>query len=175
MRRIYIFGSSGSGKTTLAKSLAEKFNLERVELDSIYHQADWQPIDVSDFRDRVYEVVAKENWVVDGNYSVVRDLVLEACDTIICLDYSRRFVMRRLFKRTMSRNLNRTQLWNGNKEKFWFLFSPNKEKNLLLWAWTTHKRRHQQILELMSDSSIPAKNRFRFTTSEETEIWLKSL
>ncbi len=175
MRRIYIFGSSGSGKTTLAKSLAEKFNIGRVELDSIYHQANWQPIDVSDFRDQVAELVAKENWVVDGNYSVVRDLVLEACDTIICLDYSRSFVMRRLFKRTMLRNIKRTQLWNGNKEKFWFLFSPNKEKNLLLWAWTTHKRRHQQILELMSDSSFAAKNRFRFTTSEETESWLKSL
>lgn len=175
MQRIYIFGSSGSGKTTLAKSLAKKLGLERIELDSIYHQANWQPIDIADFRAQVQSEVKETNWVVDGNYSVVRDLILERCDTIICLDYSRKFVMLRLLKRTISRIRNQTLLWNGNRERFWFLFSPNKEKNLLLWAWTTHKRRHQQILELMIDESIPAQNRIRFSTAEQTETWLASL
>lgn len=175
MQRIYIFGSSGSGKTTLAKSLANKFNLQRIELDSIYHQAGWQPLPVSDFRAQVQAEISNLRWVVDGNYSVVRDLVLEKCDTIICLDYSRSFVMQRLVKRTISRIRNKTELWNGNREKFWFMFSPNKEKNLLLWAWTTHKRRHQQILELMHDDSINASNRFVFTNAKQTETWLASL
>lgn len=175
MQRIYIFGSSGSGKTTLAKSLAEKLKLERIELDAIHHQSGWQPIEVSEFRSQVQIAIRGENWVVDGNYSVVRDLVLQKCDTIICLDYSRAFVMRRLFKRTISRIWNRTELWNGNREKFWFLFSPNKEKNLLLWAWTTHKRRHLQILELMRDKSLGAPNRLRFSNAKETETWLQNL
>jgi adenylate kinase family enzyme len=168
-------GSSGSGKTTLASSLASKLNLNRIELDSIYHQSNWQPIDVVDFRAQVTSQLKNEKWVVDGNYSVVRDLVLSSCDTIICLDYSRQFVMWRLWKRTWSRITNRTQLWNGNRERFWFLFSPNKEKNLLLWAWTTHKRRHQQILEIMQDSQYAELNRFRFTSAEDTEKWLANL
>lgn len=175
MQRIYIFGSSGSGKTTLAKSLADKFGLTRIELDSIHHQAGWTSIEVSEFRAQVQALVAGDSWVIDGNYSVVRDLVLQRCDTIICLDYSRTFVMRRLIKRTLSRIWNRTELWNGNREKFWFLFSTNKEKNLLLWAWTTHKRRHQQILNFMSDEKLGATNRMRFSDAQETESWLRSL
>lgn len=168
-------GSSGSGKTTLAISLASKLNLNRIELDSIYHQSNWQPIDVAEFRAQVTSQLENEKWVVDGNYSVVRDLVLNKCDTIVCLDYSRKFVMRRLWKRTWSRIANRTELWNGNREQFWFLFSPNKEKNLLLWAWTTHNRRHQQILDIMQDIQYENLNRFRFTTAVETEKWLASL
>ncbi len=175
MQRIYIFGSSGSGKTTLAKSLAEKFNLQRIELDAIHHQSGWQPIEVSVFRAQVQSAVDGDKWIVDGNYSIVRDLVLQKCDTIICLDYSRGFVMRRLLNRTLARIWNRTELWNGNREKFWFLFSPNKEKNLLLWAWTTHKRRHLQILDLMTDKSISSPNRFCFTNAKDTETWLQSL
>ena len=175
MQRIYILGSSGSGKTTLAKSLAQKFNLNRTELDSLYHQSKWTQLDVSNFRAQVQEIVLQENWVIDGNYSVVRDLVLNRCDTIVCMDYSRSFVMRRLLRRTFSRIWNRTELWNGNREHFWFLFHPNKEKNLLLWAWTTHKRRHLQMAELLKDHSISAGNRFCFRTAQETETWLSSL
>lgn len=175
MRRIYIFGSSGSGKTTLAKSLATKFDLARIELDSLYHQSNWQALEEENFRAQVQNLISQPAWVVDGNYSVVRDLILQSCDTIICLDYSRSFVMKRLFKRTISRIWNQTELWNGNRERFWFLFSPNKEKNLLLWAWTTHKRRHQQILELMQDPTISAPHRLRFSSAEETQTWLASL
>ncbi len=175
MQRIYILGSSGSGKTTLAKSLAQKFNLNRTELDSLYHQAKWTQLDVSNFRAQLQEIVLQENWVIDGNYSVVRDLVLNRCDTIICMDYSRSFVMRRLLRRTFSRIWNRTELWNGNREHLWFLVHPNKEKNLLLWAWTTHKHRHVQMAELLKDHSISAENRFCFRTAQETETWLSSL
>lgn len=175
MHRVYIFGSSGSGKTTLAKTLSEKFQLNRIELDSLFHQQNWQPLDESEFRTQVALQIQNEKWVFDGNYSVVRDLILNACDTIICLDYSRRFVMWRLFKRTISRIWNKTELWNGNREKFWFMFSPNKEKNLLLWAWTTHKRRSVQISQMMQDQTLSATTRLRFRTAKETETWLNSL
>lgn len=52
-----------------------------VELDAIYHQPGWQPLPAEEFTRRVAAVVTGEGWVIDGNYSVVRDLVWTRADT----------------------------------------------------------------------------------------------
>ena len=68
-------GCSGSGKTTLARSLARALQAPHIELDAIFHQPAWTPIDDDTFRARVTEAIEVPAWVVDGNYSTVRQLV----------------------------------------------------------------------------------------------------
>jgi adenylate kinase family enzyme len=138
MRRVSVVGNSGSGKTTLAKALAERLGSVHVELDGIYHQAGWQPLEVEEFRRRVSEVVAGERWVVDGNYSKVRDLVWARADTVVWLDLPRAAVMRQLAVRTAARGLLRRPLWNGNRERLVNLFRLDPEESVLAWAWTRH-------------------------------------
>ena len=76
MRRVSVVGTSGSGKSTLASSLADRLGADFLELDSVFHQADWVPLPTPEFRRRVAAVVTGERWVIDGNYSKVRDVVL---------------------------------------------------------------------------------------------------
>ncbi len=68
MRRISIVGCPGSGKTTVARRLAEILNLEHVELDSVFHQPNWEPLPSDEFQCRVELRLRSDGWVCDGNY-----------------------------------------------------------------------------------------------------------
>src|SRR6266487_678787 len=72
VQRISVVGNSGSGKTTLAGSLATALGVPRLELDSVFHQPGWQPLDSEEFRRTVSAFASGEAWVTDGNYSAVQ-------------------------------------------------------------------------------------------------------
>lgn len=139
MKRVAVVGSSGSGKTTLSRRLARQLDLPHLELDSIYHQENWEPLPVEEFRQVVEAFVGRDRWIIDGNYPHVSDLVWERADTILWIDLPRWRVMRRLVGRTASRGLRGTLLWNGNRERLGNMFSRDPEVNLVVWAWTRHR------------------------------------
>ena len=111
-----------------------------VELDAIFHQPGWTPLPTDDFRARVGEIVTSDSWVVDGNYSSVRDLIWARADTAVWLDLPRHRVMWQLSRRTFSRASRRTELWNGNQENWRNLISRDPSRNILLWAWRNHQK-----------------------------------
>lgn len=148
--RVFIMGSSGAGKTDLAVTLSNKLGLPHLELDSLRHQANWQELPDDQFRREVKAFCAGRNWVVDGNYSVVRSLVVEQATDIVLLDYSKTLVMFRLLIRSMNRVLFRKKLWNGNREKLRYLLSANPEINVVLWSWNNFERRRDEFLQLQN-------------------------
>ena len=113
-----VVGVSGSGKTTLAAEIARRLGAPHLELDSVFHQPGWEPLPEQQFRTRVAEFVAGDRWVVDGNYSIVQDLVWRRADTVVWLDPPRSQVMRRIIRRTLRRVISRAELWNGNRESW---------------------------------------------------------
>ena len=143
-------GNSGSGKTTLAGSLAAALGLPHLELDAVFHQRGWQPLDRTIFRERVDEFTLAPGWVVDGNYSAVRDIVWSRADTVIWLDLPRWRVMRRVIGRTLRRMATRAELWNGNREQWRNLFGP-PEESIIVWAWTNHGPSHDRYLAARAD------------------------
>lgn len=66
-------GSSGSGKTTVAKVLARRLGVPHIELDALHHGPGWTVRD--DFVADIDRMSATDAWVIDGNYSAVRDLL----------------------------------------------------------------------------------------------------
>jgi adenylate kinase family enzyme len=140
VRRISVVGNSGSGKTTLARALSEALAVPHLELDAVFHQPNWEPLDNDLFRARVAEFIAADGWVVDGNYSKVLDLVWRRADTVVWIDLPRHRVMRQLLGRTLRRLITRAELWNGNTEPWRDLFRPDPERSILMWAWTQHRK-----------------------------------
>jgi len=160
MRRISVVGNSGSGKTTLAARIAAALGIPHLELDAVFHQADWQPLPREEFRAAVREFAAADAWVIDGNYdSAVRDLVWDRADTVVWLDLPRHRIMRQLAARTLRRMVARAELWNGNRESWSNLFRLDPEESILRWAWTQHRTYQERYL---SDSADPAFARLRF-------------
>lgn len=172
MRRVSVVGVSGAGKTTLGRRLGERLDVPSVELDSIFHQPGWQELPTDEFRRRVAEVVAGDGWVVDGNYSAVRDLVWERADTVVWLDLPRPLVMRRVIRRTLRRTVTREELWNGNREPLLAPLRLDPEKSMIRWSWVNHGKYVERYAAAGAD---PANGHLRFVrlrTPAEVEALL---
>jgi adenylate kinase family enzyme len=151
MRRVSVVGNSGSGKSTLAKRLAAHLGVPNLELDSVNHQPNWQPLPREEFRARVAEIVALDGWVVDGNYRAVRDLVWARADTVVWLDLPRYTVMRQVLTRTIVRGATRRELWNGNRESLRNLVRWDPEESVVRWAWVKHAHYREIYTKAFAD------------------------
>ena len=144
MRTVAIIRCPGSGKTTLAQVLSDRLGVEHIELDELYHGPNWTPTPRGEFSARLrsrMEAASSSGWVTCGNYVDALDaLHLTAADTIVWLDLPRPLVMARVVRRTLSRALWRTQLWNGNREPWSNFYRWNPEHNIVRWAWVEHPR-----------------------------------
>ena len=149
-------GISGSGKTTAGRRLADSLHVPFIELDSIFHQADWQELAREDFRAEVAAAVAADEWVIDGNYSWVRDLVWQRADTVVWIDLPRAAVMRQVVTRTLRRALTRQELWNGNREPLSNLYRWDPMENIIRYAWVKYPDSVERYSAAMADPHYAA-------------------
>ncbi len=181
MKRISFVGSSAAGKTTLAKAVAARIDVEHIELDGLFHQADWTQLPAADF---VEQITARTNdavqrtggWTADGNYNTqTAGLVQRLADTIVWIDTSKPRVMYRVTKRTLRRAIFREELWNGNREPWTNLYAWDPEKNIIRWAWTRHAGTKARYETMSSDGSWDHAEVVRLKTPTEVAAWLATL
>ena len=87
MKKIIIIGCPGSGKSTLSRSLHKITNIPLYHLDMLFWNEDKTTVEKSVFLDRLLKVIQNDEWIIDGNYSSTMELRMQACDTVIFLDY----------------------------------------------------------------------------------------
>jgi adenylate kinase family enzyme len=175
VRRVSIVGTSGSGKSTLGTALAARIGADFLELDSVFHQPGWVPLPTEEFRRRAGEAAAGERWVIDGNYSSkVRDLIWARADTVVWLDLPRRIVMRRIIWRSVQRVARRTELWNGNRERWRNLFRLDKEESVIAWAWESHAANRVKYAAAMADPENAQLHFVRLKNPAEVRRFLSS-
>ena len=172
MQRVSVVGNSGSGKTTIAAELATLIGAPHLELDSVFHQPGWVPLPAPEFRARVADFTAAPRWVVDGNYSAVRDLVWSRADTVVWLDLPRWQVMRQLVARTIRRAAHRAELWNGNVEPWSNFLHLDPEQSIIAWAWSRHQVYRDRYLRAMIDPGATQLRFIRLTTPGEVRDFL---
>ena len=176
MKRISVVGCTGSGKTTMARSLAASLDIPHLELDSVYHQAEWTPLPDGEFRSVVDEFTSQDRWVVDGNYNStgVLDLAWERADTVIWLDPPKRDVMSGVTYRTLRRGARREELWNGNRESLWSLMKWDPEENIIRWAWTRFEPTRSRYESRTADPQWSHLEIIHLQTRPEAAEFLKS-
>ena len=86
MKKIIIIGCSGSGKTTFSEKLQSKLGIPLFHLDAIWHKADRTHISREEFDARLSDILALDEWMIDGNYSRTLERRMAACDTVFFLD-----------------------------------------------------------------------------------------
>ena len=87
MKKNIVIGCPGSGKSTFARALHDKTGIPLYHLDMMYWNADKTTVEKSAFLERLYAVLEKDEWIIDGNYGSTMELRMAACDTVIFLDY----------------------------------------------------------------------------------------
>lgn len=170
-RRINVRGVSGSGKSTFAKRLAGILDYKYVEFDAINWQPGMVPLPDEEFRNRVRHAISGEDWVADGNYGSVRDIVMGRIDTLVWLDYGYRTVAPRIIGRTFRRIFRRELLWGHSREGFKTFFC---RENIILWSLTRVRKYQKMVGETFA--SMPAESiRIKFSAPAEAEAWLQAL
>ena len=173
--RFAVVGTTGVGKTTLARSISQCLSISHIELDGIYHQPGWVRLPEAEFRTRIEEEVGRPAWVIDGNYSEVRDLVWGSADAVIFLDYPRSVIMSRVIRRSLARVATRRRLWNGNQETFRNLLSRDPEENIIRWASAGVDTLHERYLSAMNDPKWSGLNFVRLTEPRQAAAFLAAL
>jgi adenylate kinase family enzyme len=134
--KIYIIGSSCSGKTTLARNIAEKLAITHIELDQLWWLPNWQERDIAEFKKLVETKLNDEpDWVIDGNYRRVRDLIMPQADQIIWLNLPFCILFWRSITRTISRSITHKSVCNGNYERLSALLSSDGMPAWVIRTW----------------------------------------
>lgn len=173
LSRVVIIGTSCSGKTTLARTVAEILDVTHIELDAIHWQPNWSPRPIEEFRRLTQEAVTTERWVLDGNYSKVRDVVRSRATALIWLNYPFYVVLWRALLRTVKRILLREQLYADNRETFEKAFLS--KDSILLWVITTYHRRRREYPELFKQPEYAHLEVIELCTPRETEAFIATL
>ncbi len=87
MKKIIVIGSPGAGKTTFCRALQKQLSLPLYHLDLLWHMPDRTTVTKEEFDRRLAELLATDEWIIDGNYKRTLPSRLEACDTVFFLDY----------------------------------------------------------------------------------------
>jgi len=174
-KRIVVVGTTSSGKSTLAKRLADKLCADFIELDALHWEPNWKEANLEVFRDRVQTAISSQVWVVAGNYHVVCDLIWPRAEAVIWLDYSFPVVFWRLLTRTIRRGITQEELWNGNREKFWWHLKLWSDESLFHWLFKTYWRRKREYPKLFAETHHSHLRIFHFKSPNRTKEWLSKL
>ena len=137
--------------------MGEVMGVRVVELDALFHQPNWEPTPVEEFREKVAGALeaAEGDWVCIGNYtSMIGDIVLPRADAIVWLRLPFRLTFWRLLKRTVRRAWSRGLLWGTNQESWRKSFLDRE--SILWWSITqrtAHFKRMEEALEGIGPSA----------------------
>lgn len=156
MRKVLLIGPGGAGKSTLANQLGELLDIEVLHLDKFYWQPGWVEMPKGEWLKTVEELLNRDAWIMDGNYSGTLDIRYKACDTVIFLDMARTLCLWRVLKRAlMYRKRSRPDMAEGCAERLTLEF--------ILWIWNYPRRTRPKIIRMIKSKS-----------EEKRIVWLRS-
>ena len=163
MKKIMVIGCPGSGKSTFSRALHQITGIPLFHLDMMYWNSDRTTVEKAVFLKRLSDAIQQNAWIIDGNYGSTIELRLQACDTVIFLDYPLEICLDGIKER---RGKARSDMpWIENEDE------EDAEFSEFIKSYNTQSR--PQIMELLK--LYPDKNVFIFTTRTEADDFLANL
>ena len=146
MDRVVILGSGGAGKTELALKLSRRTGLPIVHLDVLFWRSGWTPAPREEAARDLVVAIARERWILDGNFLDVEDgeARFDRTDTVVFLDVPRVTCLWRALARLLrDRRRSRADLPEGCSEGFDFSF--------LRSIWRYPRTDRPQVLRILAE------------------------
>ena len=145
--KIIIIGASGSGKSTVARQLSAWWDIPVVHLDKLSWKEGWIRASNEEFDSLVEQELAKDKWIMDGNFPRTLKRRMDACDTVIYLDYPLWFCIFRVLKRVIKNyGKPRPDMNPGCPEKF--------DPGFLKRIWNFNRRDVIIIIAILQNRKI---------------------
>lgn len=160
MNKVIVIGCPGSGKSTFSKKLHKLTGLPLYHLDMLYWNSDRTTVSKEVFRKRLSEVIARDKWIIDGNYGSTIEMRMKECDTVFFLDYPTEICLEGIKER---KGTVRTDMP-------WVETEDDEEFIKFIKSYNTESR--PKVLELIK--IYKDKNIFVFTSREEAEEYIRN-
>lgn len=145
-RRIMVNGPSNAGKSTLADAMARKLGIPVVHLDRFSHQEQgtWIPRPKAEFHALHDAAIARDAWIMDGNYSEIMPARFARATGVVVIDdhVLRRYL--RYFHRTLFQRNRIGGLENDRDALSWLMVN---------WIWKT--RNAERYRKAARESGLP--------------------
>jgi adenylate kinase family enzyme len=146
MKKVLVIGPGGAGKSTFAQQLGRLLKIEVLHLDRFYWHSGWVETPKSEWSKKVEQLLSRDAWIMDGNYSGTLEQRVQASDTIIFLDLPPMLCLWRVMKRAAKyRNMNRPDMSEGCNERLTLEF--------ILWIWNYRRRSRPKVLKLLESGA----------------------
>lgn len=159
----------------MAREFSKRLDIAHTELDSIYHQENWQSLDNDTLKNRIYKIANEDQWIICGNHLTKLGLDLwHNADTVIWCDYSLPLIFSRLVRRTLMRGATRAESWNGNRERLYVNFFTND--SVLVWMMRSWNKLRNGYTKLFNEPDIfPSTSLIRLRNPKQTSELLKGI
>lgn len=167
-RRILVAGVSGCGKTTLAGHIGRITGTPYTEIDALFHGPNWTPR--PEFLGDVQAMLEQESWTTEWQYESASPTLAQNADLLVWLDLPFWSVtLPRVIRRTISRRMHHTVLWNGNVEPPLRTAFANPE-HILRWAVRTRHKYTKRVPTL--ERELPQLVVVRLRSPRQVQRWL---
>ena len=158
MKKAIIIGASGSGKSTFAVMLHNATGLPLYNLDYIWWNADKTHISRPEFDLKLSDLLSRDSWVIDGDYSRTYEVRIAACDTVFFLDFDINICMQGLTHR----------LGKHRQDMPWIDYELDQDLVARVQKFETENK--PTLLSLFA--KYPEKKVIIFKTRKEAEDWV---
>lgn len=161
MKKIIVIGCPGSGKSTFARALHDITGIALFHLDMMKWNADRTTVSREVLIERQKAAMARDEWIIDGNYGSTMEMRLKACDTVFFLDYPLEVCLSGIESRR----------GKARPDMPWIETEPDEEFLSFVRAYNTEKR--PEVLRLLvqyADRDI-----IIFDSREESERYLRKI
>lgn len=163
MKKIIVIGCPGSGKSTFSKSLHNHTGIPLHHLDMMFWNEDKTTVEKTVFLERLLKVIQNSEWIIDGNYGATMDLRMQACDTIVFLDYPLEVCLKGIKER---RGKPRTDMpWIENEGE--------EDAEFIEFIKNYNLESRPKVMKLLNKYSY--KDIYIFTNREEADEFLNQL
>ena len=157
-KRVAVIGCPGGGKSTFSRALRDRTGLPLYHLDAIYWRDDRTHLSREEFYPLMREIIAREEWIIDGNYQSTLEWRVAACDLLVFLDYPAEVCLEGVRARRGQKRSDMPWVEEGDDQEFLEFIR----------AFETESR--PRILEWIK--KYPDKAVVTFRTREEADAYL---
>lgn len=162
-----IIGPGGAGKSTLAREISKRLGLPVYHLDVYFWKPGWRESSDTEWQAIQKQIIKNQQWIMDGNYEESIEIRLEACDTVVFLNFSRVLCLYRVYKRYFQfRGKTRTDINEGCPERVSLPF--------IQWIWNYPKQSAPEIAQKLNAVS-DKKNVIILKSPEAVKQFLENL